>query len=237
MNFFDFLFNQKEYKDKGSTGERLTYRELTKGLFSKLFKKNHVFRNVYLEKEDGKLTEIDIIAVSNKGIFVIESKNYSGWIFGSEQNANWVQTLPNGFKTKFYNPIWQNNSHVKALKGLLKEYEEIKYFSMIVFSERCELKGIESKSENLHIIKRSSLNNAITKVLSEEVQSINDQNLEKIVKILSGLSRPEGDIKIKHLEDVQSTIEELQDKCPRCMGELKERKKEQIYRRSFLRLF
>jgi hypothetical protein len=57
--------------------------------------------------------------ISTKGIFVFESKNYSGWIFGSEKNRYWTQTLPKNSKNKFFNPIWQNKAHIKALSESL----------------------------------------------------------------------------------------------------------------------
>jgi hypothetical protein len=61
-----------------------------------------------LSKKDGSTTEIDLIMIDETGIYVFESKNYSGWIFGDEKRKNWVQTLENRQKNYFYNPIWQN---------------------------------------------------------------------------------------------------------------------------------
>ena len=66
----------------GQRGEKLTARELN---LVRLFGRNgKVLRNVYIPKEDGETTEIDLLFITAKGIFVLESKNYSGWIFGSE---------------------------------------------------------------------------------------------------------------------------------------------------------
>lgn len=55
---------------------------------------------------------------------VFESKNYSGWVFGSENQKNWYQTLPMGkgrqsSKETFLNPIMQNRLHIKSLKTFL----------------------------------------------------------------------------------------------------------------------
>ena len=83
-------------------------------------------------------TEIDVLMISPKGLFVFESKNYSGWIFGSENQKNWYQTLPAGrgrsHKENFYNPIMQNRSHIKHLKAFLGT--DIPVRSIIVFSDR-----------------------------------------------------------------------------------------------------
>lgn len=84
-------------------------------------------------------TQIDHIIVSVYGIFVIETKNYKGWIFGSETQRQWTQSFPNGRKYKFQNPLRQNYLHIRTLADLLAL--DISYFhSMIAFIGECELK-------------------------------------------------------------------------------------------------
>ena len=46
--------------------------------------------------------------VSVFGVFVVETKNMGGWIFGSERNREWTQVFPNAEKYKFQNPLRQN---------------------------------------------------------------------------------------------------------------------------------
>jgi len=77
----------------------------------------HAIHNVTLETSDGT-TQIDHIFVSRYGIFVVETKNYKGWIFGSEHQAMWTQRI---FKVshKFQNPLRQNYKHLKALEATL----------------------------------------------------------------------------------------------------------------------
>lgn len=53
------------------------------------------------------------------GIYAVESKNYNGWIFGSEKSKSWTQIFQAGKKERFYDPIWQNTTHVKYLMQLL----------------------------------------------------------------------------------------------------------------------
>ena len=52
--------------------------------------------NVYLPKGENETTEIDVLMICSQGIYVFESKNYSGWIFGNEKYKMWTQTLPQG---------------------------------------------------------------------------------------------------------------------------------------------
>ncbi len=73
--------------------------------------------NVTLSTPDGT-TQIDHVFLSRYGIFVVETKNMNGWIFGSERNAQWTQKL---YKRtfRFQNPLRQNYKHLKALEAIL----------------------------------------------------------------------------------------------------------------------
>ena len=129
--------------DKGAYGEYLIWKELRwVGGSSDNCKLVKFLFNAYIPKGDGTTTELDVIMLCPQGVFVFESKNYSGWIFGKENQRVWYQTLPQGrgksVKEKFYNPIHQNLSHIKHLSNYLKL--DIPMFSVVVFSERCELK-------------------------------------------------------------------------------------------------
>lgn len=77
-----------------------------------------VINDVLIPTKDGKTAQIDHVVISKYGIFVIETKNYSGWILSNENSRNWTHVI---YKTKnqFYNPILQNKGHVKALQDLL----------------------------------------------------------------------------------------------------------------------
>jgi hypothetical protein len=68
--------------------------------------------------KDGSTTQIDHIILSRFGIFVIETKNMKGWIFGSEHQKMWTQSIY-GKKNSFQNPLLQNYKHIKALEEVL----------------------------------------------------------------------------------------------------------------------
>lgn len=108
------LFQQwLNYDDKGSFGEYLI-----KYALSNISGYQKVLRNIYVPY-NGKTSEIDVLLIHEKVIFVFESKNYSGWIFGGLENQQWTQCLPNKQKSRFYNPILQNKTHIKALSQFL----------------------------------------------------------------------------------------------------------------------
>ncbi len=167
--------------DRGNYGEFLTFRYLEK---LEVYKK--LLTNIYLPKEDGTTTEVDVVMITRTGIYVFESKNYSGWIFGKENQREWTQTLPNKFKNKFYNPIWQNKGHIFALKNILGKVDSGAFKSYIVFSERCELKDVTVDSQDVKILKRNDL----VKIIEGDIKSSRVIfNIEEILEIYLNLKR------------------------------------------------
>ena len=108
----------------------------------------HRLNNITLPLANGGSTQIDHIIVSMYGIFVIETKNYKGWIFGSEKQSQWTQAFPNGRKYKFQNPLRQNYLHIKTLADLLG-LEPSYFHSMIAFIGECELKTRDELPEHV----------------------------------------------------------------------------------------
>jgi restriction system protein len=99
---------------KGHIGELLVRLFAHWQLDKQTYRRLH---NVTLNTPDGT-TQIDHVFLSPYGIFVLETKNMSGWIFGSEKQAQWTQKL---YKRtfKFQNPLRQNYKHLKALEAIL----------------------------------------------------------------------------------------------------------------------
>lgn len=184
-NSFQTFFN------KGTFGEYLTFNML-----HRLDGEKRLLANVYLPKGDGTTTEIDLIMISQAGIFVFESKNFSGWIFGNESWKTWTQTLPRKHKYKFYNPIWQNKSHINALNNFFQGKYQGKFHSYIVFSERCTLKSITIHSRNVHVVKRNEL---LAEIRSQQFKPIlSPSAVELIYSSLSQYCNVNKEIKQRH---------------------------------------
>ena len=86
--------------------------------------KYRILHNIMLPTDDGTTTQIDHVIVSEWGIFVIEAKTYSGWVFGDAKSPQWTVTH---FKRKdrFQNPLRQNYKHLATLcecLGIPMEY-------------------------------------------------------------------------------------------------------------------
>ena len=107
----------------------------------------HRLNNITLPLANGGSTQIDHVIVCIYGIFVIETKNYKGWIFGNEKQRQWTQVIM-GRKYKFQNPLRQNYLHIKTLADLLEL--DLNYFhSMIAFIGECELKTRDELPEHV----------------------------------------------------------------------------------------
>ena len=78
----------------------------------------HLIKDVTLYTADGT-TQIDHIIVSRFGVFVLETKNMKGWIFGTANQKTWTQKIHQRHTSKFQNPLRQNYKHIKTLEGLL----------------------------------------------------------------------------------------------------------------------
>mgnify|MGYP001079046846 CR=1 FL=1 len=91
-----------------------------------------VFNDLLLQHNE-ETCQIDHIIISIYGIFVIETKNYSGWIFGNDSSDYWTQVIYKT-KNKFRNPIKQNWSHICFLKTILRERASIKYIPIVAFA-------------------------------------------------------------------------------------------------------
>ncbi|WP_066738140.1 nuclease-related domain-containing protein [Cupriavidus sp. D384] len=98
----------------------------------------HLMNHVTLQLADGT-TQVDHILVSRFGVFVIETKDYSGWIFANGKHAKWTQVL---FKRKsqFQNPVFQNLRHLRAVQQLLDFLPPECIRSAVVFTGDAEFK-------------------------------------------------------------------------------------------------
>lgn len=185
-----------------------------------------ILRNVYVPDKDGKTTEIDVLYITQKGIFVIESKNYSGYIFGDEQNAQWTTTLYAGKDWKgknkiekhhMYNPIWQNQTHIKFLKQYLKM--DMQMMSLIVFSERCQLKQITYHSPDVVVCQMDDLPHCIRKMWRKYPSILSESQIEAIYNTLLPLTHPGAEVKKRHIQDIKDKLNDP-TVCPRCGGKL-----------------
>jgi hypothetical protein len=140
---------------RGTWSERnLVLRLLKSGIPSE-----SIYHDLYVKKNDGTYSQIDLVVVTEVGIVVIEVKKCSGWIYGVGDRKNWVQVLAYGKeKYSLYNPIFQNDGHIMTIKNSLPNYLNVQFHSMIVFYGDCKLKKISKVPSDVLVVKS---NNAI----------------------------------------------------------------------------
>lgn len=213
LSYFSVKYNSGRY------GEYLTYKYLKK--FEAQGAK--FLFNVYIPKGNGETTEIDVIMICSKGLFVFESKNYGGWIFGNETQKNWYQTLPNGrgrsHKEHFYNPIMQNCSHIKHLKAFLGD--QVPMRSIITFSDRCTLKSVQIKSNDVSVINRYNVY-AVVSALCDQIpnQILTTAQINEIYNKLYPCTQTDATTKAQHIANIHSKLQPHSLICPRCNANL-----------------
>lgn len=201
------------YHDTGQYGEYATEYALGKNNIPGYRKTAH---NVYLPYK-GHTTELDIVMVHEKGIFVFESKNYSGWIFGSADQQKWTQRLQNGETHLFYNPLKQNAAHCAALSTFL-DISDSHIFSYIVFSERCELKKIPEDTAQFTIVRRPNLLKWLRRDLDRMVNIWTPQQVDRLAARLQAAAQVTQVEKQAHVDAIKARTDG--QICPYCGARL-----------------
>ena len=185
----------KCYMDGLTDGEQEIAHILAEGLS---YKDYFIFNNLTIPSDHNGSSQIDHLVVSKFGIFVIESKDYKGWIFGSKNQDKWTQSLPGGKnKFQFQNPIRQNWSHIMSLKLLMPSIAEIAYQSIVVFTDSCEFKTdpIENVVHSEEIV--SCIQKYTESKLSEE-------NLHLILGKLSYVCQTADISAVQHIDNLNA---------------------------------
>jgi hypothetical protein len=185
--------------DVGSYGEYLVYKRLVG--FEK--RGGRLLFNLYIPKLDGGTTEIDVVLIHPRGLFVFESKNFSGWIFGNEAHEYWTQTLPSvrgstAHKERFFNPIRQNALHVMSLKRLCGD--QVPVWSVIVFSDSCELKDVTvSEGKPYKVVQLRELSAAVSSIAERSSGvALSAAEIERLYIMLYPFSQVDEEARERH---------------------------------------
>ncbi len=178
--------------------------------------KYKVINNVVLTN-GGKTSQIDHLVVSDFGVFVIETKNYKGWILGGENSEYWTQVIYKR-KEKFYNPIRQNYGHILALKSCLREFPNIKYTSIIVFSSKAELK-VHTSTQVTYSYK------LLKEIKKHTVDNLTEDDKEEIFRKISAANSSDTYNRSEHITSIKKRIQTREKSieegiCPQCGNNL-----------------
>lgn len=190
---------------KGRLGEIKASFYMWLSLDSKRFTR---FNNIIIKSSNGT-TQIDHIVVSQFGVFIIETKNTNGWIFGSEAQAKWTLSYF-GKKFSFQNPLRQTYRQKKVLAQFL-HIDDSHIRTVIYFVGKCKFKTILPSN-----VLKSGLARYINKfstpiITPDEVNRINNQ-----------LEQHKKECKLTTRDHVKSLRKRHSSKtiCPRCGANL-----------------
>lgn len=192
---------------KGARGERQVHNALTSVLNEKDYR---VLSDLILPLAGGT-TQLDHLVLSTYGVFVIETKNMSGWIFGDAEQEKWTQVQKGGKKRSFQNPLRQNYAHVKAVQEILGIDKQVLH-NFVVFTGTAEPKtdmpenvawGLQALGRLIgvrkqHVISDAEVNAYVHKLQNQALENTRAvrkehlQNLEKkaAAKVQTPVSKP-----------------------------------------------
>lgn len=181
--------------------------------------------NDLLIRDGNYTTQVDHIVISRYGVYVLETKNVHGKVYGSGNAEFWKQYLPDtGYKrfgfTKEHqlrNPIWQNDGHIKSLRRLVFG-NDLPIFGIVVFPNDTEVNVMAEKP----VLKMCEVVSYIKR--QDDIILSQDQIGFYRRRLLEVISTTESDRK-QHLENVYRSKERrdaafANGKCPRCGGSL-----------------
>lgn len=194
----------------------MSLKSLAKGWFGevqgtlakKLFLNSRIYidiNNVTLLTANGT-TQIDHVIVSRYGVFVVETKNMGGWIFGDEKNPQWTQVLFDK-KFPFQNPLHQNYRHTKALADFLG-VDHNKFFSIVKFWGECQFKTAMPAN-----VMKSGYT---TYIKSKTVVIFSEQQVQDMVSaIKQGMLPKNRTTQRQHIASLKERFENPRI-CPKC---------------------
>lgn len=192
--FFGFFRSTgQEYRDrKGRAGERIVHGELLK-----LGESYTIFHDIMLPSllTTSRTTQIDHIAISKHGIFVIETKNYRGIIEGGEMQRNWIQRFRKSQRT-FFNPLRQNDIHIEAVKRILPDLAFPTIYSIITFSNNSSIRELSIKSPNTTVTYFRHLKKNILSVQTETLSSDDIHDIVEVIRTTNEEVRKSGEVQL-----------------------------------------
>ena len=158
---------------------------------------------------DGKSSQIDHVVVNDRGVFCIETKNYSGRIYGEQSQQQWTQVLAYGkVKNHFYSPVKQNWTHVMRLTEVLdKDYP---VYSTIVFTQG-NVRFINAKNVVALRGLKANLNS------QGQAGTLSAEQIEAVAQRIRALKDEPAMTAKEHVEEIRQRQTDIENHiCPRC---------------------
>lgn len=208
---------------KGSFGEYLTK------YYSKLVLDGLVIHDVLIDGEDGYTSQLDLVIVGLKGVYVVEVKFYEeARIYGDGNKSKWYY-YRGGKKFDIYSPFKQNKKHIEYLKEFLKEFGDVPFFSILaILCDDVKVTNINDDIENPDTVVITGLNvlqEAIQKIAENRPIVFDEAKKQEIYDYIVNNQHKGKEAREKHKGNVKGykdNKEELKQRkiCPYCKTEL-----------------
>lgn len=175
----------------------------------------YVINNLILTGKNGRTSQIDHVLINSNGIFVIETKNYAGRIYGQANQIEWTQVLAGGnVSNKMYNPIKQNATHVHKVKELLKE--DFPIYSIIVF--------VRGNTEYINANCVYDIREMKEYISISSDRQLTAEQINRAYEILRQAKEKNNVSDEEHIQNIEKLQEDISNHlCPRCGAKLIER--------------
>lgn len=194
-------------QDEGEAGEEIVASILGGSVAGE----KYVFNDLLFKTSERHSCQIDHVVINKHGIFVIETKNYSGCIYGEENAREWTQILGN-VTNKFYNPVMQNSTHIYQLSKRLGVKNVFK--NIVVFMPKADISCVKSDCVFYATDLPEILASSSPAVLSRA-------QIERCNKVLEYTKAHQSADKQEHIQNIRRMQEALKcGVCPRCNGKL-----------------
>lgn len=225
MGILDFIKKLPTLNEiNGNIGEQLAK------IFAKSFTDCLVLHDVLIDGREDGTSQIDLVMIGAKGIYVVEVKSYAenAVIYGDGLRHNWYYYL-GGKKYNIYSPLKQNAKHIEYLKEFLKEFGDIPYFNVVaMMCKDFKINNINPETNNITAVVCSSLTamiRGIHKLSEEKPEVIDEENKQKIYEYILNNQYIGKEARQQHKEDVKNIKqkkEELENQniCPYCNSPL-----------------
>lgn len=166
--------------DRGTASERKLVLELLKLGYSS----SDIFHDLYVERGGGWYSQCDVILITKTGVVVFEVKDYRGWLFGKGNQTYWTQVLNFGRgKYRFYNPVLQNSTHIKALRMRMPQLNHIPIYSVVVYYGNCKFKDVSLIPQDVEVIYSRELHRVLSEILSRnEAQYFDLEGVKSVLR-------------------------------------------------------
>ena len=186
---------------KGWIGEKKASLNIWVSLNANVYHRVH---DLIIPSRNGT-TQIDHLLVSKYGLFIVETKNRSGWIFGAEDQVKWTQSVF-GKKYTFQNPLRQTFRQKKVLSEFL-DLGEALIHTVVYFVGDCKFKTPMPPN-----VLRSGLGRYIKRFKTESLSS------DEVRRVLKKLNNHVSENKLTKRDHVKSLRERHNSDttCPKC---------------------